>query len=89
MFEKTLARFGLQSQKGASVVGTVLVVIISGAVGFYVVVKLLGGLDTSNFTADQNTTFATFQANTNTAFVLIALLAIVVAAGAIMSAVGG
>lgn len=88
MFEQTSKRLGLNGERGAGMVGAVVVVIVSGAIGFYVVVKLLGGLDTSGFTADQNTTFEQFQGNTNTAFILIALLAIVVAAVAIMNALG-
>lgn len=83
-----MKRLGLNSERGAGMVGAVVVVIVSGTIGFYVVVKLLGGLDTSTFTADQNLTFDSFQSNTNTAFVLIALLAIVVAAVAIMNAIG-
>lgn len=88
MLEATLKRIGLEHQKGASVVGTIVAVIVSGAIGFYVVIKLLGGLDTSNFTQEQNDTFDQFQSNTNTAFVLIALLSIVVAGVAIMNAIG-
>lgn len=75
-----------RNTKGASVVGAIITVVVAGAIGFYVVIKLLNGLDRSEFSADQNTTFDSFVANTNTAFILIALLAIVVAAGAIMNA---
>lgn len=83
-----MRRLGLQSERGATLVGGVVSVIIGGAVGFYVVVLLLGGLDTSNFTTAQNTTFQTYLTNTNTAFVLIALLAIGLAASGIMNIFG-
>lgn len=88
MFEKTVSRLMPTGKRGASVVGTVIIVIISGAIGFYLVAKLLGGLDTTGFTQSQNDTFDSFISNTNTAFVLIALLSIVVAASAIMNALG-
>lgn len=88
MFNKTAQRLGLSGERGAGMVTTIIIVIVSGAIGFYVIAKLLSGLDRTSFTAAQNTTFDTFTDNTNTAFVLIALLAIVVAAGAIMNALG-
>lgn len=81
-----MKRFGLNSERGAGMVGTVVTVIVAGAIGFFVVVKLLAGLDRSSFSASQNTTYDTYVSNTNTAFVLIALLAIVVAASAIINA---
>lgn len=74
------------SKRGAGIVGATVTVIIAGAIGFYVVVKLLSGLDRTSFDATQNTTYNSYVSNTNTAFVLIALLAIVIAASAIMNA---
>lgn len=88
MFEKSLARLGLNGEQGATVVGAIVAVIIAGAVGFFVVVTLLGGLPTSSFTTAQNETFASYQSNTNTAFVLIGLLALGLAATAIMGLFG-
>lgn len=88
MFEKSLARLGLNGERGATVVGAIVAVIIAGAVGFFVVVTLLGGLPTTSFTTQQNETFASYQSNTNTAFVLIGLLALGLAATAIMGLFG-
>lgn len=88
MFDKTLERLGIRDDKGITVVNAVLAVAIGGAVGYFVVTSLLGGLDRTSFTTAQNTTFTNYSSNTDTAFVLIALLIIVLAAAAIMQALG-
>lgn len=89
MFEKTMQRLA-QNQKGAmsGAVGAVVVVVVGTAIGYFVVVTVLGGISREQFTAAQNTTFTTLQSNTDSAITLLAILAIVVAASAILASFG-
>lgn len=88
MFAKTIERLGLQGERGAGVVNVVLGVAIAATVGFFVISSLMNGLDRSGFSATQNTTYDTYSGNINTGWVLLGLLIIVLAAAAIMQAVG-
>jgi len=87
MFEKTKARLFV-GKRGAGVVGAVILVVAGTAIGYFVVVNILGGINRDNFTAAQNTTFTQLQTNTDTAVTMLAILGIVVAAGAVLAALG-
>jgi hypothetical protein len=87
MFEMTKQRLHL-GKKGAGVVGAVILVIAGTAIGYFVVVNILGGINRDNFTAAQNTTFASVTTNADTAIIMLAILGIVVAAGAVLASLG-
>lgn len=85
---KTFQRL-LQNERGASgIVGAVILVVAGTAIGYFVVVNILAGINRSNFTTAQNTTFTTIQTNTDTAVTMLAILGIVVAASAVLAALG-
>ncbi len=84
MFDLTKSR--LMSQKrGAGVVGAVILVVAGTAIGYFVIVNILNGIDRGNFSTAQNTTFDTVITNTNTAITMLAILGIVIAASAVLA----
>lgn len=87
MFEKTRERLFL-GKKGAGVVGAVVLVVAGTAIGYFVIVNILNGINRNNFTEAQNTTFDSVVTNTDTAVIMLAILGIVVAAGAILASLG-
>ena len=87
MFEKTQLRM-LSQKRGAGVVGAVILVVAGTAIGYFVVVNILNGISRSGFTAAQNTTMDSVITNTNTAITMLAILGIVVAAGAVLASLG-
>lgn len=79
----------LMSQtRGAGVVSAVILVVAGTAIGYFVVVNILNGISRSGFSVAQNTTFDTVVTNTNTAITMLAILGIVVAAGAVLASLG-
>lgn len=84
MFDKTMSRM-LAQKRGAGVVGAVILVVAGTAIGYFVVVNILNGISRNGFTIAQNTTMDTVITNTNTAITMLAILGIVVAAGAVLA----
>jgi Sec-independent protein secretion pathway component TatC len=87
MFEQTKSRLMSQT-RGAGVVSAVILVVAGTAIGYFVVVNILNGINRSGFSVAQNTTFDTVVTNTNTAITMLAILGIVVAAGAVLASLG-
>lgn len=87
MFAQTKARLFV-GKRGAGIVGAVILVVAGTAIGYFVIVNILTGINRNNFSVAQNTTFTTLQTNTDTAVTMLAILGIVVAAGAVLAALG-
>ena len=87
MFDKTVSRM-LSQKRGAGVVGAVILVVAGTAIGYFVVVNILNGISRAGFSAAQNTTMDSVITNTNTAITMLAILGIVVAAGAVLASLG-
>ena len=87
MFEKTKLRM-LSERRGAGVVSAVILVVAGTAIGYFVVVNILNGISREGFSVAQNTTMDSVITNTNTAITMLAILGIVVAAGAVLASLG-